>query len=102
MVVIALGMAAAVAPLTTAVLMAVDDRHVGAASGLNSAVARIGGLMATAMIGSVMVAAGPSLVTAFGVAVVAGSLLCLGAALSALVLVGRRVLAEQTENLHIQ
>jgi len=89
MVVIAVGMAAAVAPLTTAVLMSVDDRHVGAASGLNSAIARIGGLVATAMIGSVMAAAGPSLVTAFGIAAVVGSLLCLGAALSAFVLISR-------------
>jgi EmrB/QacA subfamily drug resistance transporter len=102
MVVIALGMATAVAPLTTAVLMAVDDRHVGAASGLNSAVARIGGLMATAMIGSVMVAGGPSLVMRFGVAVVVGSLLSGGAALSAFLLVPRRALAERTENLHTQ
>jgi EmrB/QacA subfamily drug resistance transporter len=66
MVVIALGMGGAVAPLTTAVLMSVDARHVGAASGLNSAVARTGGLVATALIGSVMVARGPSLLTAFG------------------------------------
>ncbi|MFX7548780.1 MFS transporter, partial [Acinetobacter baumannii] len=32
MIVIALGMAGAVAPLTTAVLMSVDEHHVGAAS----------------------------------------------------------------------
>ncbi|MDB5503367.1 MAG: Drug resistance transporter EmrB/QacA subfamily, partial [Tardiphaga sp.] len=43
MVVIALGMAGAVAPLTTAVLMSVDAQHVGSASGFNSAVARSGG-----------------------------------------------------------
>jgi hypothetical protein len=42
MVVIALGMAGAVAPLTTAVLMSVDSSHTGAASGLNSAVVRTG------------------------------------------------------------
>ena len=42
---IAIGMAGAVAPLTTAVLMSVDAGHVGAASGLNSAVARTGGLV---------------------------------------------------------
>src|SRR6202035_775245 len=39
MAVIALGMAGAVAPLTTAVLMSVDSSHTGAASGLDSAVA---------------------------------------------------------------
>jgi EmrB/QacA subfamily drug resistance transporter len=83
MLVIAMGMAGAVAPLTTAVLMSVDDRHVGAASGLNSAVARTGGLVATALIGSVMSAAGPALVSAFGIAAAIGAALCLGASLSA-------------------
>ena len=38
---IALGMAGAVAPLTTAVLSSVDDRHMGTASGFNSAIARL-------------------------------------------------------------
>jgi EmrB/QacA subfamily drug resistance transporter len=83
MVVIAVGMAGAVAPLTTAVLMSVDSRRVGAASGLNSAVARTGGLAATALIGSVMSAAGPALVSAFGVAALVGAALCVGASLSA-------------------
>jgi MFS family permease len=83
MLVIAIGMAGAVAPLTTAVLMSVDDRHVGAASGLNSAVARTGGLVATALIGSVLAAVGPALVAAFGVAAVVGAALCVGASLSA-------------------
>jgi EmrB/QacA subfamily drug resistance transporter len=89
MLVIAIGMAGAVAPLTTAVLMSVDDRHVGAASGLNSAVARTGGLVATALIGSVLAAAGPALVSAFGVAAVVGATLCLGASLSAWFLLPR-------------
>jgi EmrB/QacA subfamily drug resistance transporter len=83
MIVIAVGMAGAVAPLTTAVLMSVDSPHVGAASGLNSAVARTGGLVATALIGSVLAAVGPALVSAFGVAAVVGAALCLGASLSA-------------------
>ena len=43
MLVIAFGMSAAVAPLTTAVLASVDARYTGSASGLNSAVARTGG-----------------------------------------------------------
>ena len=89
MVVIAVGMAGAVAPLTTAVLMSVDSRHVGAASGLNSAVARSGGLVATALIGSVMSAAGPALVSAFGVAAAIGAALCVGAALSAWLFMSR-------------
>jgi EmrB/QacA subfamily drug resistance transporter len=54
MAVIALGMAGAVAPLTTAVLATVDDRHTGTASGFNSAIARTGGLIATALAGAVI------------------------------------------------
>lgn len=89
MVVIAVGMAGAVAPLTTAVLMSVDSHHVGAASGLNSAVARTGGLIATALIGAVISAAGPALVSAFGAAALVGAALCAGASLSAVVFISR-------------
>jgi EmrB/QacA subfamily drug resistance transporter len=83
MVVIAVGMAGAVAPLTTAVLMSVDARHTGSASGLNSAVARTGSLVVTALIGSVISATGPALASAFAVATVIGAALCFAAALSA-------------------
>jgi predicted MFS family arabinose efflux permease len=84
MIVIALGPAGAVAPLTTAVLMSVDSRHTGAASGLNSAVARTGGLVATALIGAVLTSTGPALLSAFGVAAMVGAGLCVAASLSAL------------------
>jgi predicted MFS family arabinose efflux permease len=87
MVVIALGMAAAVAPLTTAVLMSVDSRHTGVASGLNSAVARTGGLVATALIGPVLASLGPALLSAFGVAAMIGAFSCAAAALSVAVLI---------------
>jgi EmrB/QacA subfamily drug resistance transporter len=63
--VIAIGMAGAVAPLTTSVFAAVDSRHTGSASGLNSAVARTGGMVATALLGGVLGAAGPALLTGF-------------------------------------
>jgi EmrB/QacA subfamily drug resistance transporter len=86
MVVIALGMACAVAPLTTAVLMSVDAQHTGSASGLNSAVARTGGLIATALLGSVLAATGPALTTAFGIAMAVGAAICIAAAASALLL----------------
>ncbi len=89
MVVIALGMAGAVAPLTTAVLMSVDEHHVGAASGLNSAVARTGGLVTTALIGAVLIVTGPSLASAFGIACVCAAILCVSASLSAFLLIAR-------------
>jgi EmrB/QacA subfamily drug resistance transporter len=50
---VAIGMGASVAPLTTTVIGSVDTDHVGAASGFNSAVARIAGLVATASLGFV-------------------------------------------------
>jgi len=85
--VIALGMAVAVAPLTSAVLSVVDARHVGTASGINSATARTGGLVTTALVGAVMSATGPALIGAFGMAALAGAALCVGAALAAYFLI---------------
>jgi predicted MFS family arabinose efflux permease len=68
--VIALGMAGAVAPLTTAVLSSVDDRHTGTASGFNSAIARTGGLVATAFAGAVISVSGAELIGAFRIAAI--------------------------------
>jgi EmrB/QacA subfamily drug resistance transporter len=62
---IAVGMSCVAAPLTTAVLASVDDCHAGTASGFNSAIARTGGLIATAIAGAVIATAGAALVTAF-------------------------------------
>ena len=78
--VMAAGMTIAVAPLTSAVLGSVEERHVAMASGLNSAVARLGGLIATALLGSVLGRKGDALFGGFhaamfvsaGVAVLAG------------------------------
>ena len=81
--VIALGMAGAVAPLTTAVLSAVDDQHMGTASGFNSAIARTGGLIATALVGVVLSQSGDALLSAFRTAAIAGGVLAGAAGLAA-------------------
>jgi len=85
--VISIGMAGAVAPLTTAVLASVDSRHTGSASGLNSAVARTGGLVATALLGGVLAAKGQALTAQFHAAAIVAALASLGAAASAFFLV---------------
>jgi EmrB/QacA subfamily drug resistance transporter len=86
--VMALGMAIAVAPLTSSVLGSVDQKHTGTASGFNSAVARIGGLIATALLGVVLSREGAGLIGGFHSALVASAIVCAAASVSALTLLG--------------
>lgn len=85
----AIGMAGAVAPLTNAVLSSVDMRHTGAASGLNSAVARTGGMIATALLGGILSTKGVALIGGFHVAAIICALASAGASASAYFLIGR-------------
>jgi EmrB/QacA subfamily drug resistance transporter len=90
--VIACGLTLSVAPLTAAVMGAVDAAHVGSASGVNNAIARVAGLLATALLGFVLAggATSPTFIGRFHGAAMAGALLALAAGAAAFALVRDR------------
>jgi EmrB/QacA subfamily drug resistance transporter len=83
MALVAFGMAWAVAPLSTAVLSSVDGRHTGTAAGFNSAIARTGGLIATALASAVIAEAGAALTQAFQAAAMIAATIAVVAGLAA-------------------
>jgi MFS family permease len=84
----AMGMTIAVAPLTSAVLGSVEEQHVAMASGFNSAVARTGGLIATALLGAVLSSEGEQLFAGFRAAMIVSGLVAALAAVVALTMLG--------------
>lgn len=82
--VMALGMTIAVAPLTSSVLGSVEEQHVAMASGFNSAVARTGGLIATALLGAVLGSEGAKLFDGFHSAMTVSAIVAALAGLVAL------------------
>jgi EmrB/QacA subfamily drug resistance transporter len=79
--VMSIGMTLAVAPLTSTVLASVGRHQTGMASGFNSAVARLGGLIAVALLGAVLANRGKAMLAPFAVTmVVTGVAAALGGA----------------------
>ena len=88
MLILASGMTIAVAPLTASVLGSVEEQHVAMASGFNSAVARTGGLIATALLGSVLLGKGEQLFTSFHAAMTVSALASALAGVVAMTMLG--------------
>ena len=80
--VIAIGMTGAVAPLTMAVLSSVDRAHTGSASGFNSAAARVAGMVATALLGGVLADSGVGLIAGFHATMLVCAAACVAASAS--------------------
>jgi EmrB/QacA subfamily drug resistance transporter len=97
LVVLSIGMTLCVAPLTTAVLDSAPDEESGAASGINNAAARAGGLAAIGALGLAFGGAGPGaagdgagLAAAYRLVMLAAATLAALGALTAAVTIGPR------------
>jgi predicted MFS family arabinose efflux permease len=79
-------MSVAATPLTTLVLTSVDGAHIATASGINSTATRLGALITTALLGSVLAKQGNELFAAFSPVMIAGAAVCILAAFSVLII----------------
>jgi EmrB/QacA subfamily drug resistance transporter len=82
----ALGMSLAIAPLTTLVLTSVESDRAGTASGVNSAVSRAGSLFAIALLGGVLQQGGPQLFSGFHMAMAVAAVACVLATLAVFII----------------
>ena len=80
---IAVGMGLALAPMTTLVLTSVDVSHAATASGFNSAVSRAGSLAAVALLGGVLQQSGSELIGGFHEAMLMSAAACVVAIIAA-------------------
>jgi MFS family permease len=83
---LALGMSLAIAPLTTLVLTSVESDRAGIASGVNSAVSRAGSLFAIALLGGVLQQGGPQLFSGFHMAMAIAAVACVLATLAVFII----------------
>jgi hypothetical protein len=85
---LSVGMSVAATPLATLVLTSVDGPHKSTASGLNSTATRLGALITTALLGTVLIRRGEHLFAAFSTVMLMGAVVCLLASISVIMIEG--------------
>jgi MFS family permease len=83
-----IGMSVAATPLATLVLTSVDGPHTSTASGVNSTATRLGALITTALLGTVLIRRGEHLFAAFSTVMLMGAVVCLLASISVIMIEG--------------